>query len=156
MKLLRFAGLYLTHLLTALFITAIVTTAIERAYRPRTALGTVQREWILSIACAAAIGLLMFRTWKWRPAMWVWVLPTLWFGLNILLLMNRFGGAWYYLSGVACAEGFARPSSCIEWLLATIPFIRTIAYSLGTLAGAYLFAGRPALLGTAAHREESS
>lgn len=88
--------------------------------------------------------------------MWVWVLPTLWFGLNILLLMNRFGGAWYYLSGVACAEGFARPSSCTEWFFATIPFIRAVAYSLGTLAGMCLFAGRPALLGTQVARREEN
>jgi hypothetical protein len=117
----------------------------------------VEKEWVLSIVCAAAIGLLMFRTWKWRPAVWIWILPTLWLGLHILLTLNRFGGPWYYLSGVACAEGFARPSSCNEWFLATIPFIRTVAYSLGTLAGMYFFAGKPSLMGTgAAHRLEDS
>ena len=157
MKLLRFAGLYLAHLLTALFITA--HSSRRRSadlLGPAAPLGMVQREWILSIACAAAIGLLMFRTWRWRGALWVWVLPTLWFGLNILLTMNRFGGAWYYLSGVACAEGFARPSSCTEWFFATIPFIRAVAYSLGTLAGMCLFAGRPALLGTQVARREEN
>ncbi len=157
MRVLRWTGLYLGHILTALFITALFTTEIGRLLRPRsTPLGIVQHEWVLSIACAAAIGLLMFRTWRWRGALWVWVLPTLWFGLNILLTMNRFGGAWYYLSGVACAEGFARPSSCTEWFFATIPFIRAVAYSLGTLAGMCLFAGRPALLGTQVARREEN
>ncbi len=157
MRALRWSGLHIGHLLTALFITAILTLEIGRLHRARTALGVVQREWILSIVCAGVIGLLMYRTWKWRGALWVWVLPTLWFGLNILLTMNRFGGAWYYLSGVACAEGFARSRSCSEWFFATIPFIRSGAYSFGTVAGMYMFRGQPALLGTGAvHRRDNS
>lgn len=157
MRALRWAGLYLGHLLTALFVTAMLTVEIGRLHRPHTALGVVQKESILSIVCAGAIGLLMYRTWKWRGALWVWVLPTLWFGVNILLTMKRFGGPWYYLSGLACSEGFARPSSCSEWFLATIPFIRAVAYSLGTVAGMYFFRDQPALLGTgAAHQEENS
>jgi hypothetical protein len=150
MKIFRWTGLYVGHLLTAVVVTAVITTEMERVHRPRTALGVVEREWILSIACAAVIGMLMFRTWKWRPALWVWILPGFWFGVYVLLTINRQGGPWYYLSGLACTEGFSRPGSCTEFFLATIPFIRTVAYSLGTLAGAYLFASESALLGVGA------
>ncbi len=155
MRALRWAGLYLGHLLTALFITAMLTLEIGRLHRPRTGLGVVQKEWILSILCAGVIGLVMYRTWKWRGALWVWTLPAVWFALIALALVQR-GGAWNHLSGLACAESLD-PAICREFFLTTIPFIRAVAYSLGTLAGMYLFRGRPALLGTgAAHQEEDS
>jgi hypothetical protein len=65
-------------------------------------------------------------------AYWTWVLPTLWFGVKFLLAVGK-GSLLFQFSGEACVEG-VRPIGCINWFVFSIPFIRSVFYSVGAYA----------------------
>ena len=143
MKLLRSIGLYLGHLLTALIGTAILRFPLEKILRQRSISGVIWREWILSIVCAGLIGFLTYRTWRSKIGMWVWALPTAWFGFGVLMLLGTIHaqsalspnhGLWYEISGQSCAAGMVE-IGCRVFFLCTIPLLRSTGYSVGTLIG---------------------
>lgn len=73
-------------------------------------------------------------------AMWVWILPSLWFALRFLpaLFASQShsaligGRLWGQFSGAAC-EGGTRALGCINFFVFTIPFVRGVLYSVGAL-----------------------
>ena len=149
MRLLRNIALYCGHLFVAVIGTAIITVSLGKLLHARSISGTIAKEWVLSIVCAAVVGLLMYRTWRWRPAIWAWIVPAVWFLFGFLMILPMAhrqsvlwtgGGVWYEVSGSACVNG-VRDRGCMMFFLFTIPFIRSVAYSLGTVAGFGLFAG---------------
>ena len=149
MRLFRYMALHCGHLLVAVIGTAIITTSFGKLFHPRSVAGVIAREWAMSIVCAAVIGLLMYRTWRWRPAIWVWIIPAVWFAFGTLMIwpsahrqsvLGPGGGLWYEISGSACVNGI-RDMGCRTFFAFTIPFVRAMAYSIGALAGFRLFAG---------------
>src|SRR5450755_4222921 len=148
MRLLRYMALHCGHLLVAVIGTALVTS-FGKLFHPRSVTGVIATEWAMSIVCAAVIGLLMYRTWRWRPAIWVWIIPAVWFAIETFMIwpsahrqsvLGPGGGLWYEISGSACVNGI-RDRGCRAFFVFTIPFIRAVAYSIGTFAGFWLFAG---------------
>src|SRR5205807_1356761 len=91
------------------------------------------KEWTLSLVCAVFVGFFMWRTSRTNAAMWVWVLPSLWFCLNLVLVLSASrgnsvlvgGGLWRQLSGAACADGLVA-LGCRKFFVVTIPFIRGV------------------------------
>jgi len=143
MKLIRSVGLHIGHLLTALIGTAILSIPLERILPPRTIAGVISKEWIVSIVCAGTIGFLTYRTWRSEIGLWIWILPAAWFAIGVLLLrptlrsqsaLSPNHGLWYEISGLSCVGGL-REIGCRVFFLQTTPFIRSAAYSIGTLIG---------------------
>ena len=90
MRLLRYMALHCAHLLVAVIGTAMITTSFGKLFHPRSVAGVIAREWAMSIVCAAVIGLLMYRTWRWRPAIWVWIIGTI-AGFRLFAGRNELG-----------------------------------------------------------------
>jgi hypothetical protein len=135
---LKFCGALILHTIVALIGTAVLESAIGKAFRPHTLAGVLWKEWTLSLLCAAFVGFFMWRTWKVSAAMWVWILPSVWFGFEIVLTLFAShgqsvlvgGGLWNQFSGTAC-DGGVRALGCRKFFVVTIPFIRGVAYSVG-------------------------
>jgi len=135
---LKFLGALVLSTLVALFGTAAVGSPISRALRPHTIAGVLEREWILSIVVAGVLGFFVWRSWKFAASRWVWVLPTVWFGLRFILALTEpsyhsvfvHKNLWTRFSGLECAEG-PRAPGCVDWFLFTLPFVRGAAFSIG-------------------------
>ena len=129
---LKFFGLLVVNIVVAVIGTAILTTAIGQAFHPHSLGAILWKEWSLSIGCAAVIGFGMWRTWRSDVAHWTWVLPTLWFGVKFILAIGQ-GHLLSQFSGGACVDG-VRSIGCINWFAFSIPFVRSVFYSLGAYA----------------------
>lgn len=150
MRLLRNPALYVGHLLVALIGTAILAYPLQRMFYCHAVAAMVAREGIFNTVCGVAIGFGMYRTWRWRPAVWVWIVPTIWFAFGVLVVSSSThkqgsgGGLWYGISGLDCVNGLTS-FGCRVSILFTIPFVRSVAYSTGTTLGVRAF-GTPASL----------
>ncbi len=139
---LRFVGLLLINVAAAVIGTAILDTTIGSAFHPHSIGGILWKEWVLSIGCATAIGFGMWRTWQSNVALWTWVLPAVWFAMKLLLALGK-DSLLFQFSGEACVNG-VRPIGCINWFVFTLPFVRSVFYSLGAYASsAFHNAQRP-------------
>jgi hypothetical protein len=84
----------------------------------------------------------MWRTWRSRVAFWTWVLPTLWFGFGVkLILAIGQGPLLFQFSGEACVDG-VRSIGCINWFVFSIPLVRSVFYSLGAYAASVFYNAR--------------
>jgi hypothetical protein len=115
----------------AFFGVAIIEALISPAVKlfTHSAVSIVTREWICSIAVAAAIGTLVRRSQGPSMARWVWIPGLLWF------LYGLAGGTGYQIdnrwgtfSGTACAE--VRGLPCTIFWAFSVPLIRTASYSV--------------------------
>ena len=134
LKALRFLGLLVLHLLVALIRTTIVDTALWKALPTHTVVTVLWKEVILSVVCAAAIGLGMWRTWRSEPAKWTWVLTTLWFCFGLAGFAGR--GIWGPLSADVANFGAGQIRA---FFIFTIPMIRGVSYSMGALIGSLVY-----------------
>jgi len=123
--------------------TAILSTGFGKLFHPTTITGVIWKEWILDIAFAGLLGLAAYRISQSRLAVWIWVLPTIWFGLRVLspvptVLIHgshpNSAGLWYEISGQDCVHRVS-DSGCVNFFAYTVPFVRSLAYSLGALIG---------------------
>ena len=145
LKGLRFCGALILHTIVALLGTAVLETAIGKAFRAHSLAAVLWKEWILSLLCAGFIGFFMWRTWRAAAAMWVWVLPGIWFGLRFVLALFAShspsvlvgGGLWDQFSGTTC-DGGLRALGCRNFYVFTIPFVRGVAYSVGAVLSSWV------------------
>jgi hypothetical protein len=142
MSVLRKVGVLLGHLLVAWLGTAILTAPIARAYHPASVAGVLWRELILSIVGGGLIGFGMYRTWRSKIGAWIWTLPTVLFAfhaLSVSLISSQSAlvptnGLWYRMFGFDCVNQVSG-MRCVPFFIFTIPLVRAVAYSLGTLVG---------------------
>ena len=135
---LKFCGALILNTIVALIGTAVLESTIGKAFRSQTLAAVLWKEWTLSLLCAAFVGFFIWRTWRVSAAMWVWVLPSIWFGLHLVLALSASrsesvlvaGGLWSQVSGTTCKDG-VRALGCWKFFVVTIPFIRGVAYSVG-------------------------
>lgn len=133
------------HTIVAILGTAILESAIWKAFRSHSLEAILWKEWSLSLLCAAFIGFLMWRTWRGNAAMWAWVLPSLWFAFMFLLALPAsqkhsalVGGAlWTQFSGAACDSG-PHALGCRNFFVITIPFVRGVSYSVGACLSSWV------------------
>jgi len=138
LKALKFCGVLILHMIVALLGTAVLETEIGKAVRPHSLAAVLWKEWVLSLLCAWFVGFFMWRTWRVGAAMWVWVLPGLWFASRFLLALFASqrpdiltgGGLWSQFSGAAC-DGGVHALGCRNFFVFTIPFVRGVSYSVG-------------------------
>lgn len=145
MKLIRNVGLYLGHLLTALIGTAIVTTPLWKIHRSTSVAGVLWQEVIMSICCAGLIGFGAYMGWRSKVGAWIWIVPTAWFAFHALSVVSlkqsqsvlaQTGGLWAQIFGFDCTDQ-AAVTYCRNFFEFTVAFVRSLAYSLGTLVGIY-------------------
>lgn len=75
------------------------------------------------------LGLNLGRWWKQPCGEWAWVLPVLWLGgWFVLLPLSAFQSRIGHFFGTACAPKL----HCYDQIVATMPAIAAVAYSLGT------------------------
>jgi hypothetical protein len=142
---LRFCGAVILHTIVAILGTAILESAIWKAFRAHSLAAILWKEWILSLLCAAFIGFFMWRTWRGSAALWAWMLPGLWFAFMFLLALPASqnpsalvgGGLWTQFSGAACDSG-PRALGCRNFFVITIPFVRGVAYSAGACLSSWV------------------
>jgi hypothetical protein len=134
-SILKKSAVLIGHTLVALFGTAIVSLAVGKFFPVTSVAGVVRKEWLLSAGCSMAIGALMYRTWRSRLARWVWVAPFLWFAFGALMLLPT-GDVWRKLFALDHSI-FSSPSEWRYFALFTVPLIRSIGYSIGTLLGSW-------------------
>jgi len=135
---LRFCGAVILHTVAAILGTAVLESAIGKAFRPHSLAAILWKEWILSLLCAGFIGFFTWRTWRGSAAMCAWILPSLWFAFMFLLALPANqrqsvlvgAGLWAQFSGAACGSGL-RALGCRNFFVITIPFVRGISYSAG-------------------------
>jgi len=126
---LKFFGFLVINVVVALIGTAIVDSTIGKVFPAHSLVTVLWKEWILSIVSAVFIGFGMWRTWRSDAAKWTWVLPTVWFGIRFFLAIGS-GAVWSQFCGTGCANGI-RSVECRNFFVFTIPFIRSVSYSLG-------------------------
>lgn len=135
---LKFCGELILQTVVAVFGTASLEIAIGMTLHPKTLAGVLWKDWTLSLLCGALVGFFVWRTWKASVAMWVWILPGVWFGFEMVLTLSGShnqsvlvgGGFWSQFSGSAC-DGGVGALGCRKFFLFTIPFIRSVSYSVG-------------------------
>jgi hypothetical protein len=151
MKLLRDLSLYLGHFLTAVIGTAILTTAFGRLIHPRSIGGFVAKEWILDILLAGLLGFFAYSISRSKVGAWVWVPTVVWFAFGTVSLipiirgqsaLSPDRGFLYQISGSACAEGL-RAVGCRDFIVFTLPLIRSIGYSVGVFVAMMVLGAIP-------------
>jgi hypothetical protein len=131
-------------ILAAMIGPAILGAPFSRLFPLRSIAGVILREWCLSLAFAAIIGFLMYRTWRSSTAKWAWVLPGLWWAVGAIAyrqdsVLWAGGSFWSEFSGVACG---VNPISCRGFFAFTVPFIRAISYSAAALFASRILESR--------------
>jgi hypothetical protein len=129
LRALRFLGLLVIHVVTALIATAIVETTFWKVVPAHSVVAVLWKEWILSIVCAASIGFSVGRAWHSDVVKWTWIPTSVWFALRFIVAVGS-GATWLQFSGSGCANG-SRSPGCVNFTLFTIPFVRGVSYSLG-------------------------
>ena len=143
MKLLRNAGLYVAHLAVAVFGSMIVGSRVGRIIgwfiHERSMNGRVEQALILSVVYGVVLGFLVYWQWMWKAAIWLWIIPSIFFALASIAAQRLHGGWWYWVSGMACEHG--EYNGCKD-LTFTILFLQSTGYSIGTLMASWLIPGR--------------
>ncbi len=135
---LKFCGALILNSFVAIIGSAVLENTMGKAFRPQSLAAILWKEWSLSLLCAALLGFFILRTWRMSAAKWTWILPSVWFGLRLVLaLLVRVGqgiftgeSIWSQFSGTDCVNGM-RSIGCRNFFLFTIPFIRGVSYSGG-------------------------
>lgn len=130
---------FFLNLVTAVLGTAAAQSPLSHFFR-HSARAVVLREYVLSIIVAFALGYIVYRLRQPTLSKWVWVAGLcwfvwgafrIWFGDGALRLVTGTRGTIYWeMSGVGCMSEL---NSCWSWIEFTLPFLRTVFYSLGAL-----------------------
>jgi hypothetical protein len=136
---LRTLGLFILNLLGAIIVPAILEGSVWKLLPVHSVSAVVIKEWCLDLPVAAFMGFMMYRIWRSWTSKWVWVVPALWFGFRALPYAARASshsvlannpGFWFHFSGAACA---VQASECRDFFAFTVPFVRSLSYSVAAL-----------------------
>jgi hypothetical protein len=138
-RLLRAAGMLILDLFGAVLVPAILEGSIWRAFPVHTPMAIVVKIWCLDFVVASFMGFMMYRVWRSGTSKWAWVLPTLWFRFGAMLyaghaharsVLLQPDSFWSHFLGGRCAS---RALDCGEFFSFTIPFTRSLWYSLAAV-----------------------
>ncbi len=131
--------LFPLNVLQAVFGAGLVELALPRIQTTQPNM-ILLRGYLTSVAISLTSGYLIYRKWRRSEVLWVWTVGFLCFGSVFAILYFGDGSsasslsfAFNQLSGLRCGED---TSSCKDWIVITIPLVRTAGYS----AGGWLFA----------------
>jgi hypothetical protein len=143
---LRSLGMFTLNSLLALLGPNLVEAPLDKVIRFRLGVGVISTSWVFSILCAGLTAFFLSRAFR-NTAKWVWLLPTLWFGI---FGMGRSYGQtvlgetiWTHFSGISCSKTPGL-GTCRDFFAFTIPAVRGISYSAGALLSSHIHRRSPA------------
>jgi len=134
----RTAGLFVLNF----FVAAVFTYALSRPFIRFSSAAIVQSIWrnnIFDAIAAFGLGYFVYRRWGSSTSKWVWVPALLWFTQRAITfwfenrtfrVLHGDHTIYWEMSGAGCV--FDR-QACSDWIVYTIPLIRTAFYSAGAL-----------------------
>ena len=143
----RTVGMFLLHGTFALLGPALVDSLVHRVVRVSSASDIIIRVWAVSVLCAFFTALFMTPALRSKTALWVWVVPTLWFGLGLIARENSIPQGVFretlftHFSGAACANALD-PRACRDFFLFSLTLIRAASYSAGALVSLFFYRRR--------------
>jgi hypothetical protein len=130
---LRIAGFYLANLFAAVVGTSMLDPGIARAIAGPASLTTLRRyclaEDLISAAMAFVLGYFSYWKLKSATAKWVWIAGALWFGQYVFQHRAEIDNMYFVESSYP--DVTASTKMLETWLSYTLPFLRTIFYSVG-------------------------
>jgi hypothetical protein len=135
MNVLRNAALYVLHLALAVFGPAFLSIGIAKVIHFHSVGAHAVMACLVTTLFGAVLGLIVYRAWRWKPAIWVWVPTGFFFGLGFHWTRFLPGGSWYWISGLACGQG--ERVGCFYFAF-TMMLLACAGYSTGTLIGTRL------------------
>jgi hypothetical protein len=131
-------GRFILSLTLAMVGTAILETPFVHVTHP---LGhSILREDCLSAATAFGLGVSVSRIWKSSLGQWIWIAGMAWFvvGATLIHFKQQLPAVWggthttvfSQLMGWNCELDIR---SCESWLTYTLPSLRVVLYSVGTI-----------------------
>ena len=145
----RSGGLFLLHALFAVSGPELVGDVVHKFVRVSSGNDIIIRVWAVSVACAFLTALFMTPALRSKTALWVWVLPAVWFALGVMARSNSlsrgvFGESLFaHFSGSTCASTLDT-QACRDFLVFSVTLIRTGAYSAGAFLSLFLYRKRVA------------
>jgi hypothetical protein len=141
---LRGLGMFMLNSLLALLGPAFAEAPFEKVLRFHLGVGVVSTSWTFSILCAGLTAFFLCRAFRNSTAKWVWILPTLWFGLGVFAMGRSFGHTvfgdtiWTHFSGISCSKtpGLA---TCRDFFAFTVLAVRGISYSTGAFLSSQIY-----------------
>jgi hypothetical protein len=141
---LRSLGMFMLNSLLALLGPTLVEAPLDKVIRFRLGVGVISTSWTFSILCAGLTAFFLGRAFRNSTAKWVWLLPTLWFGIGIFGMDRSYGQTvlgetiWTHFSGISCSKtpGFG---TCRDFFAFTIPAVRGISYSAGAFLSSHIY-----------------
>lgn len=149
-RVVRAAGCFILDLFGAVLVPAMLEGSIWRALPVHTPTGVVVKVWSLDLATAAFVGFMMYRVWRSGTSKWVWIVPALWFALRALPFAAHSQARsvlwtnetfWAHFLGGSCAS---RAMDCGDFFAFTVPFIRSLSYSLAATVASRVLNPLPA------------
>lgn len=141
---LRSLGMFMLNSLLALLGPALTEAPLDKVIRFHLGVGVVSTSWAFSILCAGLTAFFLCRAFRNGTAKWVWILPTLWFGLGIFAMARSYGHTvfgetiWTHFSGISCSKTPGL-DTCRDFFAFTIPAVRGISYSLGAFFSSQIY-----------------
>jgi hypothetical protein len=134
----RVTGVFLVNLVNASIISGILASPLMHFGRDSIHTAILRDELINALA-AFGLGYFVYRTWRSAESKWVWIAGLCWFGQRAIRfwyeqrtfsVIHVYQGPSIYweMSGSGCEFNY---QSCSDFMVYTIPFLRTIFYSLG-------------------------
>jgi len=145
LKWLRVVGVSFLDALAAVIGTSVI--AQEFHFHPSTLLGMMVLSEIRSAIIALALGFVVYYVWRTKSSRWVWVLGLVWFvygavaywnSQHYLRIVRSSHSIFWDMSGIGAARN-RDIRSVDDFLVYTIPLIRTACYSIGAFSCSYLF-----------------
>jgi len=130
-KSLRIVGVYFLNLLLSTIGPAVVESPFVRFlhFSDRTGAPFLKADLLTAVA-AFGLGYFVYHRWQPRLSKWVWLAGLCWFCQGALLPLDGGGRIFWEMSWNRFVYD---PTSFYSWTGYTIPFLRTIFYSVGAL-----------------------
>lgn len=136
------AAWFVLHLLVAVFATRMVESQLPFLLHLVDRRNLVLMEDCRGAAIALLSGYLAGLRWEPRIGKWTWVAGLSIFGWHALPALLHHDSLNIEFSGGACLSNPAS-SECSNWMLYTLPLVRTVFYSIGAYAASVRAEARP-------------
>jgi hypothetical protein len=139
----RAIGLFLLNVVIASIATNVLVAPFARIDVNAIASSILKRDFLNAVA-AIALGYFVYHRWQPVSSRWVWLAGIFWFGRRAFAfwleqravsVMYQGHTIYWEMSGAGCNFDM---QSCHDWIVYTLPLIRTTFYSAGAFYCSYV------------------
>jgi len=123
---------YIINLLAAVFGTVVVESSLWFLFHSMKPREMIIAEDATSVTIAFLTGCVTYLRWRPVAAKWIWVAGLCWFSARAALVVISERSFRSEFSGIGCLNGLTT-SECVSWFEFTLPFLRTLFYSIGSI-----------------------